>query len=118
MRNLLILVCSLFFTSTAYTAEQSPFVLDFSAKLSGNIPNPDLLNDGHKNIAELRFLNYSLTCEKEFDNCVLTVFGMKGDFCGENVSKPHIYENGYYFDSFEESNGLKVVAKSSNLIQI
>jgi hypothetical protein len=118
MKNLLSVILFLTFTSKVYGAELEPFILDFTAKLSGNIPNPDLLNHKDKNVNEVRFLNYSLTCEDKLNGCILTVFSMLNSFCDEKMKKPNIYENGYYFDRFEKSSGLEVFSNKKNQVQI
>lgn len=118
MKNLLSVILFLTFTSKVYGAELEPFTLDFTAKLSGNIPNPDLLNHKDKNVNEVRLLNYSLTCEDKFNGCVLSVISMLNSFCDENRKKPNIYENGYYFDLLDESSKLKVFSNKKNQVEI
>ena len=118
MKTLLSIILFFAFTSKIYAYEREEFLLDFTAKLSGNIPNNDLLRHNDKHVKEERFLDYSLTCEHKFHGCVLTVFSMLNSFCGENIKKPNKYENGYHSDTFDESMGLKVSGYNKNQIHI
>ena len=118
MKSLLSIILFFAFTSKIYAYEREEFLLDFTAKLSGNIPNRDLFRSNNKNVNDERFINYSLTCKHKFHGCVLTVFSMLNSFCGENMKKPNKYENGYYSNAFDESMGLEVFGYNKNQIHI